>query len=83
MASVARGWESKSVEDQQAQASAAKDSKKIQSTPEQQQKQRQKQSLLLSRQRIIQQLQTATHPNHQVTLKAALAELDLQLSHLD
>ena len=79
---VARGWESKSVEDQQAQASAAKHSKKERLTPQQQEREHQRQSLLLSRQRIIQQLQAAVHPNHQATLKAALAELDSQLARL-
>lgn len=80
--SVARGWESKSIEDQQAQASDSRDSKKPPLTPQQQAIERQKQSLLLSRQRIIQQLQSATHPNYRATLKAALAELDSQLSRL-
>jgi len=78
---VARGWESKSVEDQQAQA-ATPAPKRPRLSPQQQESERQKQSLLLSRQRIIQQLQAATHPNHQAMLKAALAELDTQLSRL-
>src|SRR5437660_8978895 len=79
---MARGWESKAVEDQQAAAAATSDPTKVRLAPEEVAKQKQQQGLLLSRKRVLHQLQTAQNPIHRKMLEAALGELDTQLARL-
>jgi len=79
---VARGWESKSVEQQQDEARSDSRSQKPRLTPEQVARERQKQSLILSRQRILQQLEKAQNANHRKMLASALADLDAELARL-
>ena len=79
---MARGWESKAVEDQQAAAAATSDPTRVRLAPEQVARQRQRQGLLLSRQRVLQQLETAQNPIHRKMLEAALGELGAQLARL-
>jgi hypothetical protein len=79
---MARGWESKSVEEQQADAREAKKEFKVRLTPEQTAKQRHKQSLMLSRSRVLQQLETASSPVHRQMLETALEDLDKQIAQL-
>ena len=78
---VARGWESKSVEQQQDEAASSPNPKNL-LTPKQSVEQRKRQGLMLSRQRVLQQLQAAQNPRHRDMLRAALADLDAQLSRL-
>jgi hypothetical protein len=81
---VARGWESKSVEAQQAEAgnqSNEKRSKKMSAAEAA--LLREKESLRLSRQRVVQQLQVSQNPRHRTVLEQALAELEARLSALD
>jgi len=78
---VARGWESKSIEEQQAAAQAPATARKL-LTPEQVAAQRQRDSLLLSRKRIHEQLQAAQNPHYRKMLESALAELDGRLARL-
>jgi hypothetical protein len=75
---MARGWESKSVEQQQEEASTQK-THRAALTPEQIQEQNRRRGLLMSRERIVQQLASASNPRHREMLEAALAELDKQL----
>ena len=79
---MARGWESKAVEQQQAEASSRSDPGKVRLAPEQVAKQTQQQGLLLSRKRVLQQLQAAQNPFHRKMLEAALSDLDAQLARL-
>jgi hypothetical protein len=79
---VARGWESKSVEEQQAQAVSSASPAKRPLTPAQIASQRQRQGLLLSRQHVLQQLEAAQNPRHREILQSALADLDTQLTRL-
>jgi hypothetical protein len=79
---VARGWESKSIEEQQASALSDSSPHKPHFTPAQLEMQRKKQDILLSRQRTLQQLQAAQNPRHREMLQGALADLDAQLLHL-
>jgi hypothetical protein len=79
---VARGWESKSVEEQQAEAAATPRSAKPPLTPAQLASQRQKQGLLLSRQRVLQQLEAAQNTRHRQLLQKALEDLDAQLARM-
>jgi hypothetical protein len=79
---MARGWESKSVEEQQAQASTTSTAPNARLTPEQIAHERRKQGLLLARKQVEQQLQAAQHPQHRKMLQAALSDLDAQLRQL-
>lgn len=76
---MARGWESKAVEQQQEEARSLKSGLRQPLTPEQKAEQRHRETLELSRKQIVQQLEAATNPRHQQMLEAALAELDRQL----
>jgi hypothetical protein len=79
---MARGWESKSVEDQQAESLSAAPKIKQRLTPEQVIRHREKQSLQLSRNYLLQQLELAQDPRHRRMLDAALADLDAKLARL-
>jgi len=80
---MARGWESKSVEEQQAEARTPRDSSQPKLTPSQIRKKQQIESLTLSRKRVEQQLATAHEPRHQEMLRRALADLDAQIRKID
>ena len=79
---MARGWESKSVEEQQAEAVSSMDKSKPQLTPEQLTQRREQDGLILTRKRVLQQMETAQHPQHRKMLENALAELDARLAKL-
>jgi hypothetical protein len=79
---MARGWESKSVEDQQSQAAFNDPKPGPRPTPDQLAHQRQRQGLLLSRARVVQQLETAQNAQHRQMLEAALVDLDAQIARL-
>jgi hypothetical protein len=79
---MARGWESKSVEDQQAEAVSPVDKSKPQLTPEQLAKKRERDGLILIRKRILQQIETAQHSQHRQMLETALSEVDGKLAKL-
>jgi hypothetical protein len=78
---VARGWESKSVEDQQAAASTLPESKQ-RLTPQQVDTKQKEEAILLSRSHVLQQMQKAQNPRHRQMLQDALAALDAQLTRL-
>jgi len=77
---MARGWESKWVEQQQEEATADANRTKRSLTPQQAAEQQQRQGLQLSRKRILQQLELASNPRHRQILEKALADLDEKLS---
>jgi hypothetical protein len=79
---MARGWESKSVEEQQAEARAASTPKNRPVSREEAAKRRQQEGLTLSRQRVLEQLRLAQNPAHRRMLEKALADLDTQLERL-
>jgi hypothetical protein len=76
---MARGWESKSVEQQQEEATSSAQQRRTQLTPEQIVEHKRRQGLELSRQHILQQLKVASNPQHRAMLEAALADLEAQL----
>jgi hypothetical protein len=78
---MARGWESKSVEQQQEEA-AAQRVHRTPLTPEQIAKENRRKGLELSRQRIVKQMEAASNPRHRQMLEAALADLNDQLQGL-
>jgi len=79
---VARGWESKSVEEQQAEAASPAGPTKPPLTPAEIASARHRQGLMMSRQHVLQQLEAAKSPRHREILQNALAELDRQLAQL-
>ncbi|HUL14639.1 MAG TPA: hypothetical protein VLV88_01485 [Terriglobales bacterium] len=80
---MARGWESKDVEAQAEEAQELKaPSDKTTKSVDQMEKDRDKAGLELSRKRILNELEVATHPNHRKSLEAALAHLDQKLNEL-
>jgi len=79
---VARGWESKSVEDQQAEALAQRSRPKRPESPEEIAKARERQGLLLSRTRLLQQIAAARSPRHREMLQRALADIESKLTRL-
>ena len=73
---MARGWESKSVEAQQAEAGEKSAKPRVKMSPEQAAVVREREKLRLARQTVLQQLQAASHERHREQLKKALADLD-------
>ncbi|HYM11945.1 MAG TPA: hypothetical protein VEU62_14505 [Bryobacterales bacterium] len=81
---MARGWESKSVEGQiESFESQRRSSPQGQLSPQQIERQRQRQVLLLSRKRVLHDLEQARNPRHRKMLEASLAYLDAKLSELE
>jgi hypothetical protein len=76
---MARGWESKAVEQQQEMAASNATERKAALTAKQIAGQKQREGLQLSRQQVLQQLQSACNPRHRQMLEAALADLDAQI----
>ena len=79
---MARGWESKGVESEIVGKENMAAPGKATKGPEEIEKDRERANLELSRKRILNDLETATHPNHRKSLEAALAHLDQKLSQL-
>jgi hypothetical protein len=81
---MARGWESKSVEEQQDAAARERATRQAPApTPEQQVKAQQREGLRLARARTLSQLQNACRPAHRAQLEATLADIDRRLTGLD
>jgi hypothetical protein len=81
---MARGWENKAVENQVSDfESKAARKKGAALTPQQAERVRQWESLLLTRTRVQNDLNSATDPRHRDHLSRALAHLDVQLAELD
>ena len=79
---MARGWESKSIELQQDDASSSPTQAKPRLTPEQREIESRKAGLKLSRSRILEQLHSAENPRYRKILEQALADLDEQIARL-
>jgi signal recognition particle GTPase len=80
---MARGWESKSVEQQQEEATSSRSPKTAPLTPEQRSEQQRRRGLELSRQRVLEQLKAASNSRHRAMLESALADLNAQLGRDD
>jgi hypothetical protein len=80
---MARGWESKSVEDQIEAAQLRGNSTFTELTPEQAARLREVESLRLSRTRVLHDLEAAGNPRYRTMLMAALAHLDGKLADLE
>jgi len=83
--SMARGWESKSVESQleekEARESEKRDAQPL--TPEERARRARLDSLQLSRSRALDQLERATGQAHRAMLKRTLVALEREIAELD
>ena len=81
---MSRGWESKSVESQMEEAASRRDAaRRTPLTVEQIRLRSERQSLELSRTRVLRDLESTTHARRREQLQAALQHLDRKLSILD
>lgn len=81
---MARGWESKAVDDQIASAEQAKaDRTAAEVTPEARDLAARRQTLLLNRARTLQSLQVACNRQHRALLESTLESLDADLASLE
>jgi hypothetical protein len=78
---MARGWESKSIEEQQSEATQQSEPKKTMSKEEIEDR-RKRDGLILSRTSVSAQLSSATNSRHREMLEKAIAELDRQIAAL-
>ena len=79
---MARGWESKSIESQQDLARERQNAPQ-QTLSDQQKKQlREREALLLSRARVMQQIEASTNERYTKVLRHALAELEQKIASL-
>jgi hypothetical protein len=78
---VARGWESKSVAEQQGQAE--RDGTGKSTAPEDVKLAQRRRALELSILRVKHQLDASSHPNHRAMLERALADLTADLAKLN
>jgi hypothetical protein len=77
---MARGWESKSVEDQMGAAQAERDARaKPHLSPQQIEQNEQRHSLLLSRSQILSRLKVTRNARYRAQLNSALKHVDAQL----
>jgi hypothetical protein len=76
---MARGWESKSVEEQQSEARSPAENAKHRLTEEQKKLINLHAGWTLDKKRIQQQLAAAKNPRHREMLQAALADLESKL----
>ena len=79
---MARGWESKDVQEQVESSESKPKTASGQKSPEQIMREQSRKDLQLSRTRIANDLANATHPNHRKSLEAALAHLDKKIADL-
>jgi hypothetical protein len=81
---MARGWESKAVESQIESAEADhSESKRNQVNPEQLRRQRERESIELSRTRVLQDLASAVNPKYRELLERSLQYLNEKIAALD
>ena len=79
---MARGWESKSIEAQIDAAEQHHRSAVLDETPDPEKLNliRQKETILLSRTRVVRELNSAQNPRYKAVLNKALADLDAKLA---
>ena len=81
---MARGWESKSVEDQIAEAQTSRKAQRGRAlAPEEIELQKRKQALLLERTRIIREMERAYKRRHLEILERGLAHIEAELAKLN
>ena len=80
---MARGWESKSVADQIEEGNSQRDqAREVAASAEERARKDRLDSLLLSKSRILQQLERATHPSHRDVLMNGLKAIERQIEEI-
>ncbi len=80
---MSRGWESKDVESQMEEAAARRNAaKEPPLSPEQVRLKAERESLELSRKRVLDDLATSAHPRRREQLESALRHLDQKIASL-
>lgn len=80
---MARGWESKAVEDQlEERLRARREPAAVPKSPETLERQRKRETLLLTRSRLQEQIQNARSDAHRQLLEQSLLALDAELAAL-
>ena len=79
---MARGWESKAVEDQIAASEERKSAAKRAMTPDELERDSRRQGLLLSRAKIAGDIERARDERHRAALQQALDYIDSQIDSL-
>jgi hypothetical protein len=81
---MARGFESKDVEQQQQEMLDRRAAAKVpQKSPEELEVERKREGLLLQRTRVLREIESARNERHKRTLESGLKFLDEQLAALD
>lgn len=81
---MARGWESKSVENQVQDSAVPLDAPRSgRMTPEEMLIQKKRDALQLSRAHVMQDLKTSTNPRYRSYLQEALTHLDAEIARLE
>jgi hypothetical protein len=81
---MARGWESKSVEAQIELAESRRSSKQaVVVNAKEAERIKKRESLLLSRTRVVHDLESANNPRYREILQAALKHLDQKLAEIE
>jgi hypothetical protein len=81
---MARGWESKAIEDQIAEAEAKRQTRAREAlTPAQVELRRRKESLMLERTRLIRELERGHKRRYLVLVEKSLAHIEAQLAGLE
>jgi hypothetical protein len=80
---MSRGWESKDVESQMEEAALRRAApRRLPQTAEQLRIETERESLQLSRTRVLKDVEAATHPRRREQLESALRHLDQKLANL-
>jgi hypothetical protein len=80
---MARGWESKAIEEQREDpAEASSPKSRPANSPEEQERMRKRKALQLARKRTVADLASARHPRHRELLERALADLEERIRAL-
>jgi hypothetical protein len=82
---MARGWESKAVADQIEEGNSRRPelAEKLPVSPDERMRQERLDSLLLSKSRLLQQLDHARHPSHRRVLLNGLSAIEKEIEELD
>lgn len=80
---MARGWESKAVEEQIQTAREGRPATQTQPNTQQIERERRRDSILLQRRRVLHEIETCTSERHRKTLESGLAYLESQLALLE
>jgi hypothetical protein len=80
---MARGWESKAIADHIEEGNSQKDRARVPSSSEELVRKERLHSLILSKSRLLQQLERATHPSHRDVLLNGLKAIEKQIDEIN